>query len=161
MVPAVDISSQRDSRSPPSPVFTGEYQHTIDDKGRLAVPIRFRAELAQGAQVTKWIDKCVALFPKADWEALAERTAGLPVTDTKSRTFQRFLFGTAFEVELDRQGRFVLPGVLREFAELRSHVVVIGARDRLELWSPERWSQYSAEMDSPEVLAEHLQGLGI
>jgi MraZ protein len=142
-------------------VFTGEYQHTIDEKGRLAVPFRFRAQLAQGAQVSKWIDKCVALFPRADWEALAERTAALPVTDTNARTFQRFLFGNAFEVELDRQGRFVLPAVLREFAELKSQVVVVGARSRLELWSPQRWSRYSAEMDRPEVLAEHLQGLGI
>ncbi len=142
-------------------MFTGEYQHTIDEKGRLAIPVRFRAELAQGAQVSKWIDGCVAVFPMADWEVLAERTAALPVTDTNARTFQRFLFGAAFEIELDRQGRFVLPGVLREFAELTSHVVVVGARSRLELWSPQRWSRYSAEMDRPEVLAEHLQGLGI
>ena len=142
-------------------MFTGEYQHTIDEKGRLAVPVRFRAELAQGAQVSKWIDGCVALFPRADWEVLAERTAALPVTDQSARTFQRFLFGAAFEVELDRQGRFVLPLVLRQFADLTAQVVVVGARRRLELWSPQRWSRYSAEMDRPEVLAEHLQGLGI
>jgi MraZ protein len=142
-------------------VFTGEYRHTVDDKGRLAVPVRFRAELAQGAQVSKWIDGCVAIFPRADWEALAAQTAALPVTDQGARTFQRFLFGTAFEVELDRQGRFVLPAVLREFAGLESEVVVVGARNRLELWSPQRWDQYSAQMDQPEVLAAHLQGLGI
>lgn len=142
-------------------MFTGEYRHTVDEKGRLAVPVRFRAELAQGAQVSKWIDGCVALFPRADWEVLAERTAALPVTNQDARTFQRFLFGTAFEVELDRQGRFVLPAVLREFAGLVSEVVVVGARNRLELWSPQAWSRYSAQMDQPEVLAEHLQGLGI
>jgi MraZ protein len=142
-------------------VFTGEYQHILDEKGRLAVPARFRAELAQGAQVSKWIDGCVALFPRAEWEELAERTAALPVTDQNARTFQRFLFGAAFEVVLDRQGRFVLPGILRDFADLTSQVVVVGARRRLELWSPQRWSQYSAQMDRPEVLAEHLQGLGI
>jgi MraZ protein len=142
-------------------VFTGEYQHTIDEKGRIAVPVRFRAELALGARVSKWIDGCVAIFPRADWEVFAERTAALPVTDQGARTFQRFLFGAAFEIELDRQGRFVLPAVLREFAELTAQVVVVGARSRLELWSPQRWSRYSAEMDRPEVLAEHLQGLGI
>jgi MraZ protein len=142
-------------------VFTGEYQHTIDEKGRLALPARFRAELAQGAQVSKWIDGCVAVFPKADWEVLAERTAALPVTDTNARTFQRFLFGAAFEISLDGQGRFVLPLVLREFAGLEQQVVVVGARSRLELWAPQRWSQYSAEMDRPEVLAQHLEGLGI
>lgn len=142
-------------------MFTGEYRHTVDEKGRLAVPARFRAELAQGAQVSKWIDGCAALFPKADWDVLAEKTAALPVTDQGSRTFQRFLFGAAFEVVLDRQGRFVLPGVLREFAELESEVVVVGARNRLEFWSPKKWRQYSKQMDQPEVLAEHLQGLGI
>jgi MraZ protein len=142
-------------------VFTGEYRHTVDDKGRVAVPVRFRAELAQGAQVSKWIDGCVALFPRADWEALAERTAALSVADLNARTFQRFLFGAAFEVELDRQGRFVLPSVLRDFAGLGSEVVIVGARNRLELWSPSRWKTFAAQMDQPEVLAEHLQGLGI
>jgi MraZ protein len=142
-------------------VFTGEYRHTVDDKGRVAVPVRFRAELAQGAQVSKWIDGCVALFPRADWETLAERTAALSVADLNARTFQRFLFGAAFEVELDRQGRFVLPSVLRDFAGLESEVVIVGARNRLELWSPSRWKTFAAQMDQPEVLAEHLQGLGI
>jgi MraZ protein len=142
-------------------VFTGEYRHTVDEKGRLAIPARFRDELAMGAQVSKWIDGCVALFPKADWDALAERTAALGVGDLNARTFQRFLFGAAFEVELDRQGRFVLPSVLRQFAGLESDVVIVGARNRLELWSPSRWSAFAAQMDQPEVLAEHLQGLGI
>ena len=142
-------------------MFTGEYRHTVDEKGRLAIPARFRADLAQGAQVSKWIDGCVALFPRADWEALAEQTAALPVTDQGARTFQRFLFGTAFEVKLDLQGRFVLPAVLRDFAGLKAEVVVVGARNHLEFWSPRIWSRYSAQMDQPEVLAEHLQGLGI
>jgi MraZ protein len=102
---------------------------------------------------------CVALFPKADWDALAERTAALGVGDLNAGRW-RFLFGAAF-------GRARPPGslrpasVLRDFAGLESEVVVIGARNRLELWSPQRWGQYSAQMDQPEVLAEHLQGLGI
>ncbi len=142
-------------------MFTGEYRHTIDDKGRLAIPARFRADLAQGATVSKWIDGCAALFPKADWDVLAAKTAALPVTDQGSRTFQRFLFGAAFEVSLDRQGRFVLPSVLRDYAGLGSEVMVVGARDHLEFWSPKAWESYSEQMDQPEVLAEHLEGLGI
>lgn len=142
-------------------MFTGEVRHTVDDKGRLAIPVRFRPELAQGAQVSKWIDGCAALFPKADWDRLAEQTVALPVTDQGARTFQRFLFGSAFDVELDRQGRFVLPAVLREFAGIESEVVVVGAINHLEFWAPKAWSKYSAQMDQPEVLAEHLQGLGI
>ena len=142
-------------------MFTGEYRHTVDDKGRLAVPVRFRADLAQGAVVSKWIDGCLALFPRAAWDELAEKTAALPVTDQGARTFQRFLFGTAFDIELDRQGRLVVPAVLRTFAGLESEVVVVGSRNHLEFWSPASWQQYSAQMDQPEVLAEHLQGLGI
>jgi MraZ protein len=151
----------RVSRSQPSPVFTGEYRHTVDEKGRLAIPVRFRAELDQGARVCKWIDGCLSIFPRADWEAFAAQTASLPVSDEGSRTFSRFIFSSAFEIELDRQGRFVLPSVLREFAGLDKEAVVVGARNRLELWSPVRWDQYSAQMDQPEVLAGHLAGLGI
>jgi MraZ protein len=142
-------------------MFTGEYRHTVDDKGRLAVPARFRPELAQGAQVSKWIDGCAALFPRPDWDELAGKLAALPVTNEGSRSFQRFLFGAAFEVGLDRQGRFVLPAALRTYAGIETDVVVVGARNHLEFWSPQTWDQYSARIDQPDVLAEHIQGLGI
>ena len=142
-------------------MFTGEYRHAVDDKGRVAVPVRFRTELAGGALVSKWIDGCLALHPRTAWDALAARVATLPVTDAGARVFQRYIFGTAFEVELDRQGRLVVPAVLREFAGLEGEAVVVGSRDHLELWSPARWADYSARMDDPVMLAEHLQGLGI
>jgi MraZ protein len=142
-------------------MFTGEYRHTVDDKGRLAVPARFRPDLAQGAQVSKWIDGCAALFPRADWDELAEKLAALPVSNEGSRSFQRFLFGAAFEIGLDRQGRFVLPAALRTYAGIETDVVVIGARNHLEFWAPKTWDQYSARIDQPDVLAEHIQGLGI
>ncbi len=142
-------------------MFTGEYRHTVDDKGRLAVPARFRLELAQGGQVSKWIDGCVALHPRAEWERLALQIDALPITDPGARTLRRHLYGSAFEVVLDRQGRFVLPQTLRDAAGLESEVVVVGAGNRLELWSPDRWSRYSEQMDQPEALAESLQGLGI
>jgi MraZ protein len=142
-------------------VFTGEYRHAVDDKGRVAVPVRFRTELAGGALVSKWIDGCLALHPRAAWDVLANRVATLPVTDASARTFQRYIFGTAFEVELDRQGRLVVPAVLREFAGLEGEAIIVGSRDHLELWSPAKWAAYGARMDDPEVLAQHLQGLGI
>jgi transcriptional regulator MraZ len=142
-------------------MFTGEYHHAVDDKGRVAVPARFRAELAGGALVSKWIDGCLALHPRGAWDALAAKVATLPVTSPGARTFQRFIFGTAFEVELDRQGRLVVPAVLRDFADLESEAIVVGSRDHLELWSPARWAAYSSGMNEPEALAEHLQGLGI
>lgn len=142
-------------------MFTGEYRHSVDDKGRVAIPVRFRGELAAGAFISKWIDGCVAIHTRAGWDDLADKTTSLPVTSASARTFQRFIFGAAFELELDRQGRTVVPKNLREFAGLTDDVVIVGARDHLELWSPSRWQAYSAEMDAPEVLAEHLAGLGI
>ena len=95
-------------------MFTGEYRHAIDDKGRVAVPVRFRASLAGGALVARWLDACLALFPTNAWEDLAAKVAALPLADAGARTFSRFIFSGAFEVELDRQGRFVVPGSLRE-----------------------------------------------
>ena len=142
-------------------MFTGEYHHTVDDKGRVAVPVRFRADLAQRAMVSKWIDGCLALFPRAAWDELAAKAAALQVTNEGARVFQRFLFGAAFEIDLDRQGRLVVPAVLRQFAGLESEAVIVGSRDHLEIWSPAAWSAFSARMDQPELLAEHLQGLGI
>jgi MraZ protein len=142
-------------------MFTGEYRHAIDEKGRIAVPVRFRASLAGGAVVTRWLDACLGLFPPQAWEELAARVATLPLSDAGARTFSRFLHSGAFEVELDRQGRFVLPAALRGWADLAADAVIVGARDHVEIWSPARWAEYSAEMNSPEVLARHLDGLGI
>jgi MraZ protein len=123
--------------------------------------MRFRADLAQRAMVSKWIDGCLALFPGAAWDELAVKASALPVTSEGARVFQRFLFGAAFEIELDRQGRLLVPAVLRQFAGLESEAVIVGSRDHLEIWSPEAWNTFSARMDQPELLAEHLQGLGI
>lgn len=142
-------------------MFTGEYHHAIDGKGRVAVPARFRAELDMGAFVSRWIDSCVAIFPRQAWDDLAARVASLPVSDAGARTFARFVFSGAFEVELDRQGRVLVPAGLREFAKLADEAVVVGNRDHVELWEPVRWADYSAQMGSPDVLSAHLQGLGI
>src|SRR5438046_10739439 len=99
-------------------MFTGEYRHTVDDKGRLAVPARFRAQLAAGAVVSRWIDGCLAIHDQAGWEALSTRVAALPITDGAARLFQRQIFAGAFEVEVDKQGRILIPGYLREEAGL-------------------------------------------
>jgi MraZ protein len=142
-------------------VFTGEYRHNVDDKGRIAVPARFRGELEPGTLISKWIDGCLALFPRTAWDDLAVKVSGLHLGDASARSFQRYVFASAFEVDLDRQGRVVVPSGLREWARLTGEVAVVGSRDHVELWEPSRWAEYSSPMDSPDVLAGHLEGLGI
>ena len=141
-------------------MFTGEFRHTIDGKGRVAVPARFRADLAAGATVCRWLESCVAIFPKQAWQELAEAASAERYTDAGARAFTRFLFSGAFEVELDGQGRLVLPTSLRQFGGLKSEAVVVGAADHLELWEPERWDGISAAMSSDEF-AERIGGLGL
>ncbi len=142
-------------------MFTGEYRHAIDAKGRVAVPARFRAELAAGAFVSRWIDTCLAIFPRPEWDRFANRVAELPVSDAGARVFSRFVFSGAFEFLLDAQGRLVLPPALREFAGLTNDAVVVGARDHIELWEPGSWATYSAEMNSADALAARITDLGI
>jgi transcriptional regulator MraZ len=142
-------------------VFTGEYRHTVDDKGRLAVPARFRAQLDGGAVVARWLDTCLAIYPRTAWEELAAKVRSLPITDPGARNFQRYLFAGAFEAELDRQGRVLVPQSLRQFAGLEGDAVVVGSLDHAEIWAPARWDDYRRELEDPDVLAQHLTGLGI
>ena len=141
-------------------MFTGEFRHSIDAKGRVAVPARFRAELATGAHVTRWIENCLAIFPNQAWERLAEKVGELRYADAGARAFSRFLFSGAFDVELDSQGRVVLPASLRDFVGLKGDAVVVGALDHIELWEPGRWASTSEEMNS-DVFAERIANLGI
>jgi MraZ protein len=142
-------------------VFTGEYRHSVDEKGRIAVPAKFRAQLEGGAYVARWLDACLAIFPRAAWDVLAEKVGGLPIGDANARTFSRSLFASAYEIEPDRQGRTVVPASLRELAGLRDEAVIVGMRDHAEIWEPERWTTYRRAMEAPEAMAEHLTGLGI
>jgi MraZ protein len=141
-------------------VFTGEFRHAIDGKGRIAVPARFRAELATGAHVSRWMDNCLAIFPNQAWKKLAERVGEQRYADAGARAFSRFLFSGAFDVELDAQGRVVLPASLREFGGLKSEAVVVGSLDHIELWEPGRWAAVSEDMSS-DVFAERISNLGI
>jgi len=142
-------------------VFTGEYRHTLDDKGRLAVPARFRAQLEDGAVVSRWIDGCLAIHTRTGWDALAEKVAALPITDAASRLFGRSIFAGAAETELDRQGRILLPSYLREGIGLEGEAVIVGSRDHAEIWAPATWADYRRAMDDPAAFAQAIQGLGI
>ena len=142
-------------------MFTGEYRHTVDDKGRLAVPARFRAQLAGGAVISRWIDGCLAIHDGAGWDALSTRVAALPLTDAAARLFQRQIFAGAFDAELDRQGRVLIPAYLREEVGLAGEAVVAGIRDHAEIWAPARWADYRVAMDDPKRFADAIAGLGI
>jgi MraZ protein len=143
--------------------LTGEFRHALDERARIAIPVRFRPRLAQGATLARWLDGCLAVFPADTWEDLAERIQALPTTNAAARQFGRFMSSGAVDVELDRQGRLLVPSYLREYAALTANeVVVVGALNRLEIWAPERWQPYRSQIeDQPEALAEHLADLGI
>jgi MraZ protein len=144
-----------------SQVFTGEYRHSVDDKGRIAVPSKFRAQLEGGAVVSRWLDACLAIHTRAGWDALAEKVSTLPITDEGARRFQRFIFAGAVDTSLDGQGRVLVPSYLREMAGLDAEAVVVGSRDHAEIWAPGRWDDYRKSLEDPESLAQALQGLGI
>jgi len=147
----------------PSSFLTGEFRHTLDDRSRVAVPVRFRTRLAQGATLARWLDKCLGLFPHDEWEELAAKLRALPLTNPNAREFARFMSSGAVDVELDKQGRILVPGYLREYAGLtEGEVIVVGALNRLEIWAPAAWLPYRSKIeDEPEALAEHLADLGI
>ena len=147
----------------PSSFLTGEFRHTLDDRSRVAVPVRFRTRLAQGATLARWLDKCLGLFPHDEWEELAAKLRGLPLTNPNAREFARFMSSGAVDVELDKQGRILVPGYLRKYAGLsEGEVIVVGALNRLEIWAPAAWLPYRSRIeDEPEALAEHLADLGI
>ncbi len=146
-----------------TPFLTGEFRHALDDRGRVAIPARFRPRLAEGATLARWLDGCLAIFPSDAWEELAAKLKQLPVTNATARQFARFMSSGAVDVELDRQGRVLVPGYLREYAGISGgEVVIVGALDRLEIWSAAAWQPYRSRIeDEPEALAEHLADLGI
>jgi transcriptional regulator MraZ len=143
-------------------VFTGEYRHAIDGKGRIAVPARFRAQLAGEIVVAQWLDSCLAIFPGSSWQtAVSDRISGLPITDPNTRLLQRRLFAGALETELDRQGRVLLPQSLRSWAGLGAEAMVLGLQNHAEIWAPDRWDSYRKDLDDPEAFARAIAGLGI
>lgn len=143
-------------------MFIGEYHHTVDEKGRLAVPVKFRAELAEGAVITRGLDSSLFLFPKKEWDKLANKLAGLPLGQSNSRAFSRLMLAGAMDVELDKQGRMILPEYLRQYAGLEKNVVVAGLLNRLEIWEAAKWEEYKkfTEADA-EKIAEQMGELGV
>ena len=143
-------------------MFIGEYQHSLDIKGRLAVPAKFRARLKKGAVVTKGLDGCLVLYPQEEWSILATKLATLPITQSNTRAFARLMLAGAMDVEFDSQGRIVIPEYLRKYSELGKEIVIAGLYNRLEIWDTKKWDAYKkiTEKDSSKI-AEQLSELGV
>ncbi|MBO8162255.1 MAG: division/cell wall cluster transcriptional repressor MraZ [Brevibacillus sp.] len=129
-------------------MFMGEYQHSIDDKGRLTIPAKFRDGLGSSFVMTRGLDKCLFIYPMSEWKVIEEKLKSLPFTKADARAFTRFFFSGATECEWDKQGRVNIPPNLREHAQLAKDCVVIGVSSRVEVWSKELWEQYCAESES-------------
>ena len=143
-------------------MFIGEYKHTIDEKGRMAVPAKFRGTLGERSIITRGLEKCLFIFNASEWEEFAKKLVALPMAQANSRAFARFILGGAMEVELDSQGRILLPDYLRTYAHLKKQAVVTGLYNRIEVWDEDAWNTYKAETEShSDEIAERLSELGI
>lgn len=143
-------------------MFIGEFQHNIDEKGRMAVPAKFRRQISGGAIITRGLDHCLFIFTKKDWETLAEKLIALPLSQANSRAFVRLMLSGASDVKLDSQGRVLIPDYLRGYAGLKKSAKVIGVYNRMEVWDEKAWSVYKAKTEgSSEEIAEKMADLGI
>jgi MraZ protein len=138
-------------------VFLGRYSHNVDTKGRLAIPARFRDALGTELVITRGIDRCLSLYPMETWTPLAEKVSSLSISDPDARNFRRMVFAEAAYLDVDKQGRILLPSDLRTFAEIDREAVVVGVHSSIEIWSPDRWAAQSRVMDEEaSSIAERL-----
>ena len=141
-------------------MFMGEYNHSVDAKGRMIVPSKFREQLGNEFVVTKGLDGCLFVYSHEEWQRIEESLREKPLTSKDARKFMRFFFAGAANCEVDKQGRILLPSVLREFAGLEKEVVLVGVASRVEIWSKEKWESAAAYEDMEEI-AEHMAELGL
>ena len=143
-------------------MFRGEYSHTVDAKGRLIIPLKFREQLGEECIVTRGLDGCLFIFESGEWEAYEEKLRKLPMTNKNARSFVRFLSGGATPCEFDKQGRILLPATLRKFARIEKDVILAGLPNRIEVWSEQKWNENNnyEEIDMDEI-AGHLTELGL
>ena len=142
-------------------MFIGEYNHTIDTKGRLIIPAKLREGLGDRFVVTKGLDGCLSIYAMDEWHALEEKIHAFPLTNPSARKFSRFILAGAAECELDKMGRILLPQVLRQAAGLQKEVALIGVGSRIEIWDKEKWTAANTYDDDMSEVAENLEGLGI
>lgn len=143
-------------------MFIGEFSHSVDLKGRVAIPAKFRRQISSGAIITRGLDTCLFVFTKKDWEKLAGKLASLPLAQANSRAFVRLMLSGASDVKLDSQGRILVPDYLRKYAGVKKAVKVIGVYNRMEIWDDKKWETYKKETESASgEIAEKMSDLGI
>ncbi len=143
-------------------MFIGEFKHNLDSKGRIAIPAKFRSKLSDGAIITRGLDHCLFVFSNKEWEILAQKLIALPLAQANSRAFVRLMLAGAMDMELDKQGRILVPDYLREYAKLKKQTVIAGLYNRIEIWDSEEWKEYKAKTESAsDEIAEKLSELGI
>ncbi len=142
-------------------MFMGEYDHSTDAKGRLFVPSRFRDELGKKFVVTKGLDGCLFAYGEEEWHRVEEGLRNLPLTSKSGRQFARFFFAGAAEVEVDSQGRILIPSKLREYAGITKEVVSVGVDTKVEIWSKERYENMETSFEEMDDIMEELSGMGI
>lgn len=143
-------------------MFFGEIRHSVDSKGRLVMPAKFREGILDGYVMTKGLDQCIFLFPLDEWKRMEEKLKSLPLTHKDARAFVRYFFSGACDGELDKQGRIRIPQNLIDYAELSTKSVVIGVGTRMEIWSESLWDDYNDDESlSYDQIAQQLADLGI
>ena len=143
-------------------MLTGEFNHSIDSKGRLIIPSKLRDRLGEHFVITKGMDGCLFLYPENEWEAFEEKLRTLPLTNKKARDFKRFFLGSAVEGEIDKQGRVLLSTSLRTYANLEKEVVLAGVLDKVEIWSKEAWDARTTDIEENiEDIASDMEDLGL
>ena len=142
-------------------MFIGEYQHALDSKNRMIVPSKLREERGNKFVITKGLDGCLYAYPQDEWKNLEEKMKTLPLTNRDARSFVRFFFAGACEIEMDKQGRGLIPQNLKEYAGIEKEIVSIGVLTRVEIWSKEKWQEYNDSNVDFESIAEKMSDLGI
>src|SRR3989344_8440297 len=138
-------------------MFIGEYTHSLDVKGRVALPAKFRQKLGEGAILTRGLDRSLFIYNKSDWDILAQKIMALPLTQSKARAFSRLMLAGAVEVEFDAQGRILVPEYLRSYASLKKQAVFAGVYNRIEIWDEASWKTYKSHTEaSSDDIAEQL-----
>ena len=142
-------------------MFIGEYQHSLDNKNRIVVPSKLREELGEKFVITKGLDGCLYAYPIDEWQKFEEKLKNLPLTNRDARAFVRFFVAGATEVETDKQGRGLIPANLREYAGIEKEIVTIGALNKVEIWSKEKWESYNESDIDFDSIADKMGDLGI